>query len=133
MKFVDIELPSNRKFGFFFTAIFAAVSIYFVLKLQHTLSALFAIFALVTLSLSLFKPELLLLFNRLWMRLGYLLGKIISPIILGIIFYVMIVPVAVITRLAGRDELRLKHKDRDSHWKVRSPIGPEPSSFKHQF
>jgi len=133
MKFSDIELPSNRKFGFFFSAVFALVAGYFWFKENTQLLSVFGGLLGATLLTTLIKPGLLMPFNKLWMGLGYVIGRIVSPIVLGIIFFVLMTPMGVIQRLFGRDELRLKPQTNTSHWKVREPAGPEPASFKQQF
>ena len=135
MKFKLTDLPSNRKFGFFFSGIFALLGVggYFFLKLNSTLVVLFILLFGITFLISFLKPDLLLPFNKLWMTIGLLIGKIISPIILGIIFFLLITPIAIIMRVLGRDELRLKPVKRASHWRNRYPVGPESSSFKQQF
>ncbi len=72
--------------------------------------------------------------NWLWYQLGQLLGKVVSPIVLGSIFFLLLTPVSLVTRMFGRDELRLtKSKGQQSYWIERSPPGPEPTSFKNQF
>ena len=78
-------------------------------------------------------PRLLAPFNLAWFKLGLLMGKVVSPIVLGIIFFVLLTPVAVIGRLFGRDELRLKRKAVQSYWIERVPPGPDGDSFKNQF
>lgn len=78
-------------------------------------------------------PRLLAPLNRAWFRLGMLLGKIVSPIVLGFIFFLMLTPVSLIARLFGRDVLRLKKRAAESYWVDRMPIGPVPDSFKNQF
>ena len=66
------------------------------------------------------------------MRIGFLIGMIVSPIILGIIFFGLVTPYGVVMRMFGRDELRLKTTNKLSYWIIRSePI--EPESFKRQF
>ena len=86
------------------------------------------IFLLVTLT----KSDALLPLNKLWMRFGLLLGMIVSPIVLGVIFFGLFTPIATLMRLSGRDELRLKYTQRASHWISREePIKSE--SFKRQF
>jgi len=67
------------------------------------------------------------------MALGHLLGRIVSPIVLGLIFFVLITPVALFGRVAGRDPLRLKPRAISSYWVKREPAGPTPDSFKNQF
>ena len=133
MKFTDIELPSNRKFGYFCMFMFGVGGIYLydgvMTIMLYMLSTLFVATLLVILG----KPSLLLPFNRGWMWIGYLLGRVISPVVLGVIFFFLITPIALIFKISGRDELRLKLSKAQSHWKERSPIGPEAKSFKNQF
>ena len=133
MKFPDIELPSNRKFGLFFAAIFAIASAYFITEDSHTIAWLFAGSAIVFAVLALTQSDILLPLNKLWMRFGLLLGMIVSPIVLGAIFFVIFTPIGFLMRLFGRDELRLKRTSAASYWKVREPSGPSADSFKNQF
>lgn len=132
MKFSEVELPSNKKFGLFFTSIFGLAALYFyvtsLFSLAYTLAAVSIIFLVVTIV----KNEILLPFNKMWMRFGLLLSIIISPIVLGTIFFGLFAPIAILMRLNGRDELRLKFNKKPSHWIPRSqPIQPE--TFKNQF
>ena len=132
MKFSEIELPSNRKFGFFFTFVFAAVAAYFYYSTNVSWAYVFVAAALAFLLVTLIQSDALLPLNKLWMRFGLLLGMIVSPIVLGIIFFGLFTPIAVLMRLSGRDELRLKLTQKISHWVSRGePIKSE--SFKHQF
>jgi hypothetical protein len=132
MKFSEIELPSNRKFGFFFTFVFAVVAAYFYYSSNVSWAYVFIGAASIFLLVTLIKSDALLPLNKLWMRFGLLLGMIVSPIVLGIIFFGLFTPIAVLMRLSGRDELRLKFSHKVSHWITRSePIKSE--SFKHQF
>ena len=129
----SIELPSNRSFGFFFSALFAASSIYCYINTFIPAFLFFATFTLVTFLVAVISPRHLLPFNKLWMELGLLIGKVISPIVLGSVFFFLITPVGIAMRLAGRDELQLKLHGKGSCWKNRAPAGPEPISFKNQF
>ena len=132
MKFSEIELPSNRKFGFFFTFVFAAVAAYFYYSTNVSWAYVFVAAALAFLLVTLIKSDALLPLNKLWMRFGLLLGMIVSPIVLGIIFFGLFTPIAMMMRLSGRDELRLKFSHKVSHWIIRSePIKSE--SFENQF
>ena len=133
MTFEEIELPSNRKFGLLFTGIFALITCYFWYKGGVNVPLGAGLASALTLTVTLVKAEFLHPLNKLWMRFGFLLGKIIGPIVLGFIFFVIITPIAIGMRLFGRDELRLKNKNRDNYWKERDPIGPEPTSFTNQF
>jgi hypothetical protein len=132
MKFSEIELPSNKKFGFFFTFFFAVTSAYFYNATSASWSYTFGLTSLLFLIITTVKAEILLPLNKLWMRFGHLLSIIVSPIILGIIFFGLFTPIAFMMRLSGRDELRLKFLKKPSHWILRSePVKSE--SFKHQF
>tara|TARA_B100000686_G_scaffold316156_1_gene363707 strand:- start:375 stop:629 length:255 start_codon:yes stop_codon:yes gene_type:complete len=84
--------------------------------------------------MAIFFSELLLPLNILWFRLGIILGKIISPIVIGLIFFFIITPIALLGRLMGRDELKLKrNKVSETYWVERKPVGPDPKTFKNQF
>jgi hypothetical protein len=79
-------------------------------------------------------PNLLALPNRLWSRLGLLLNRIISPIALAFLFYVVVTPLGALMRAFGKDNLRLRRDDSDtSYWIKRNPPGPKPDSMNHQF
>ena len=129
---LEYELPSNRKFGFFFTLVFAVTAVYFFYSAKETWAYSFVLAASIFLIITLFKSESLLPLNKLWMRFGLLLGMIVSPIVLGVIFFGLFTPIAMLMRLSGRDELRLKFTQKASHWISREePVKSE--SFKHQF
>ena len=110
MKFSEVELPSNKKFGFFFTFIFTLVAVYFSSTTNLKWTYAFSIVALLFLLITLIKSDALLPLNKLWMRFALLLGMIISPIVLGIIFFGLVTPYALVMKMFGRDELRLKIK-----------------------
>ena len=132
MKFSEIELPSNRKFGFFFTFVFALAAAYFYYYENMTWAYAFLAASSIFLLITLINSDVLLPLNKLWMRFGHLLGMIVSPIVLGIIFFGLFTPIATLMRLSGRDELRLKFTQKGSHWISRNePIKSE--SFKNQF
>ncbi len=128
------NLPSNRAFGLLFTGFFALLSAYSVYQgasetKTYAWLAAGALMGAVTITV----PGLLTPLNKAWMKLGELMGKVVSPLVLGVIFFILITPLALITRLFGRDELRLKRTNNDSYWIERSPPGPAGDSFKNQF
>mgnify|MGYP006114539415 CR=1 FL=1 len=132
MEFPEVELPSNKNFGFFFALVFALAAGYFYVNGSLIGVYLFSAAAVIFFAVTIFRADALLPFNKLWMRFGRLLGVIVSPIVLGIIFFGLFTPIAFLMRLIGRDELRLKFKKKTSHWISRSePI--QTDSFKHQF
>ena len=132
MKFPELELPSNRKFGFFFTFIFLVAAGIFHSKQSTSVAYIFAILSLVFLLISSVQADLLLPLNKLWMRFGLLLGTIVNPIVLGLIFFVLFTPIAFLMRLSGRDKLRLKFKEKNTHW-IKRGTPMQTESFKYQF
>ena len=128
----NLNLPSNRKFGFFFTFVFAVTATYLYYTENITWTYAFITISFSFLIITLVKSDVLLPLNKLWMRLGLLLGIIVSPIVLGIIFFGLFTPIAILMRLSGRDELKLKFNKKPSYWITRSePINS--NSFKNQF
>ena len=134
-KFAELELklPSNGTFGWFFAAVFATIAAYTYWSGWTTATLVTLIFAILFAITTLLAPKLLHPLNRLWYELGMLLGKIISPIVLGLIFFVLITPVSLITRLFGRDELKVKKRNVETYWIERSSPGPPSESFKNQY
>lgn len=128
-----VEGSSDRAFGLVFAGGFLVIA---VMPLFHGgalrwwsvgVAALVALVALV-------KPAFLAGLNRLWTKLGILLSKVVSPIALGILFYVVITPIGLVIRLAGKDPLRLKFDpNAESYWIPREPPGPPPGSMTNQF
>ena len=128
-----VEGSSDRAFGLVFTGVFFVIAVWPLFHgeaLRWWASGLAAVFALA----ALVKPALLAGLNRLWIKLGVLLGKVVSPIALGILFYGVFTPLGVLIRLTGKDPLRLKFDpDADSYWIPRKPPGPPPDSMTNQF
>ena len=132
MKYSKIELPSNRKFGFFFTFVFFIVASYFFLKNSILISYIFFALAAVLSLITFVNEHALLPLNKLWMKFGQLIGIIVSPIVLGIIFFGIFTPYSLLMRLFGRDELQLKFGKRESYWKLRNQSIPI-TNFRKQF
>jgi hypothetical protein len=89
--------------------------------------------AVLFLAAGVIKPALLHPLNRLWMKLGLLLHRIVNPIVMGLLFYGTIWPTGLVMRLRGRDLLRLKREPAsDSYWIARAP-GPQPETMRDQF
>jgi len=132
--FENLKLPSNRKFGFFFTSVFALLGSYFLIESLNSAAYVLLALAMLFLLATLIKADALLPLNKLWMQLGLLLGMIVSPIILWIIFFGLFTPMSLLMKLFRRDELRLKLvADRNSHWKKRNADDAQTNTFKHQF
>lgn len=129
----DIEGSSDRVFGLVFAGVFLVIAgspLFHGETPRWWVSGVAAGFALV----ALLKPTLLAWLNRLWIKLGVLLGKMVSPIALGVLFYGVLTPIGAVMRLAGKDPLRLKRDPgADSYWIPREPSGPPPDSMTNQF
>ena len=131
-KYSEIEIPSNKKFGYFFTLVFIIIAGYFYANKSLNLAYVFAAISITLFFITLVKADLLLYPNKLWIQFGLLLGMIISPFVLGILFFVFFTPMAILMKLYGRDELRLKFKKNITYWILRdNQIMPD--SFKNQF
>ena len=133
MIFKDIKLPSNKKFGFFFTFVFICISIFFYLN-----NSIFSFYIFVTLSvifliISIFKDKLLYPLNLSWMYLGFIIGLIVNPIVLGAIFFILITPIGIISKLFGRDELGLKKEKLKSYWINKEGYKYDHETFKNQY
>ena len=89
-----------------------------------------AAFAVVALA----RPGVLAPLNRLWTRFGLLLHKVVSPLIMGMLFYLTVTPIGLLMRAMGKDPLRLRpDPDAASYWIERDPPGPPPETMKNQF
>lgn len=128
-----VEGSSDRDFGLVFAVMFMVIAGWPLLHgeaLRWWSVAVAAVFALV----ALVKPALLAGLNRLWIKIGVLLGKVVSPIALGILFYGVFTPIGAVIRFSGKDPLRLKFDpDADSYWIPREPPGPPHGSMTNQF
>ena len=125
----DIKIGSNRSFGLVFFVVFLLISIYPFLK-DGNIRIWSLIISLIFLVLGLLNSNLLSPLNKLWFKFGLFLGKIISPIIMGIIFFLVVTPIAVIMRLLKKDLLNLKFKENTTYWINKS--GPK-SKMKNKF
>jgi hypothetical protein len=129
----DIKGSSDRSFGFVFTAVFAIIGLLPLLGERDPrlwalgVAALFLVAALA-------HPASLAPLNRVWFKFGLVLHRIVSPFILGVLFYVVIVPTATLMRLFGKRPLQLElDPTASSYWIPRVPPGPAPESMKNQF
>jgi hypothetical protein len=129
----EIKIGSTRSFGLVFAIVFALIGTYPLLTgaSPHlwalATSALFLAFSFVF-------TWVLEPLNRLWFRFGMMLGRIVNPIVMLIIYGLTILPFGVAIRALRKDLLRLR-LDRETHsyWIDRRPPGPEPESLKDQF
>ena len=129
----EINLSSNRSFGIVFTLVFLAVGVWVVSGGQSK-GWLFFVSAALFLVVAIARPSILGPLNRAWAKLGLLLGQVFNPILLGVVFFLVVTPMAVIRKLLGKDSLHLKSKSNlESYWIDRSPAGPKFGSMTKQF
>lgn len=124
---------SNRNFGLVFACVFAVLGAWPLLR--HGVAPRWWMLAVaaVFLSLALLAAEKLAPLNRLWFKLGLALHGVISPLIMGLLYYGAVTPMGLILRAAGKDLLRLQREDSPSYWVSREPSGPAAGSMKNQF
>jgi hypothetical protein len=128
------EMGSERSFGLVFTAFFALLGGYSFFYLGEQAGLYFFAVAGIFLLAAVITPGVLRPLNRLWFKFGLMLHKMISPLVMGLLFFVTVTPIALLMRLSGKDPLRLrKVTDAQSYWIQRDPPGPKPQSFTKQF
>ena len=125
----DVKIGSNRSFGIVFFIVFLLISIYPLIN-NENIRIWSLVVSLIFLVLGIINSNFLLPLNKLWFKFGIFLGKIISPIIMGIIFFLVVTPIGLIMRLLGKDVLNLKLSDYKSYWIEKT--GPK-SKMKNQF
>jgi predicted membrane metal-binding protein len=130
-----VQGSSDRSFGFVMAAFFGLVALF---PLLHGPLSSIRWWALVVaaafLALALLWTAPLRPLNRAWLKLGLLLSKIVSPIVMMLLFYATVTPVGVLMRWTGKDPLRLRRNAAAaSYWIPREPPGPAPDSMKQQF
>ena len=125
----DVKISSNRSFGIVFFIVFLIIALY-PLTYNGEIRVWSAITSLIFLLLGLINSKILSPLNKLWFKFGIFLGKIISPLIMGIIFFIVVTPIGLIMRLFGKDVLNLKYNKNHSYWIEKN--GPK-SKMKNQF
>ena len=126
----NIKVGSNRSFGIVFFVVFFLIAIYPLLSEGDV--RLWSLFiSIIFLILGILNSKILSPLNKIWFKFGILLGKIVSPIIMGIIFFLVVTPIGLLMRLFGKDVLNLKlNKKKSSYWIEK--VGPK-SKMKNQF
>ncbi len=125
----EIKISSNRSFGIVFFIVFLLIGTYPLLNNDHV-RIWSLIISIVFLILGLLNSKILLPLNKIWFKFGILLGKIISPLIMGFIFFVVVTPIGLLMRLFNKDLLSLKLNKNKSYWIEKN----EPKSkMKNQF
>ena len=125
----EIKIGSNRSFGVVFFVVFLLIALYPLIN-NGEIRIWSLITSIIFLILGLLNSKLLNPLNKLWFKFGIVLGKIISPLIMGIIFFLVVTPTGLIMRLLRKDILNLKYNQNSSYWIEKK--GPK-SKMKNQF
>ena len=130
MEKVSVKISSNRSFGLLFFIVFLAISLW-PLKSQEDLRLWAFILALIFFVLGILNSKFLTPLNKLWMKFGIFLGSIISPFVMGVVFFMVVTPVGLIMRSLGKDLLRIKKsKSASTYWIDREK---QNNTMKKQF
>ena len=125
----NIKISSNKSFGIVFFIVFLIISIYPLID-GGALRVWSLAISIIFLILGLLNSKVLTPLNKLWFKFGILLGTIVSPIVMGIVFFIVVTPISLIMKILGKDILNLKKNKNQSYWIDKS----EPNSkMKNQF
>ena len=125
----DIKISSNRNFGIVFFIVFLIIALY-PLIFYENIRLWSLIISLVFLILGLINSKILTPLNKIWFKFGIYLGKLISPIIMGIIFFFVVTPTGYVMRFLRKDILNLKYNNNKSYWIEKNNL---KSNMKNQF
>ena len=132
----DLDLPSDKNFGFLFVVIFFLLGLY-GFKNDWYIPIVFLCFLLsfFLIPISIFYFKILAPLNKIWFLVGVYMAKIINPIVLGLIFFLILTPVALLGKLMGRDELKLNdvYGNKNTYWINRNSNQLNTETFKNQF
>ena len=109
------KIPSNKNFGITFSIFFLIIT-FFIFINHEKLNLWILSMSVIFLILGITNSNLLLPANKIWFKFGIFLGKIISPLVMGIIFFLVITPIGLILRIFGKDVLKLKFSNDKSYW-----------------
>ena len=123
------KIGSNKSFGVVFFIVFFIVSIWPLLK-SNEIRIWALILSIIFLTLGLTNSKALTPLNKLWFKFGIFLGNIISPIVMGIIYFAVVTPIALLLKVINKDVLSLKKTKNGSYWKIKEKYN---SSMRNQF
>ena len=129
MKNQKIKIGSNKSFGIVFSIVFLIIAFWPMLNGNEINYWLLAI-SIVFLILGLINSKILTPLNKIWYKFGILLGNVVGPIVMGIIFFLIVTPTSIIMKLLGKDLLNLKKNNNDSYWIEKNNLN---SNMKNQY
>lgn len=128
-----VDVSSDRSFGLVMSAALLVVGLWPLVS-AGPMRLWVLVAALVLAAFALLAPRVLHRPNLLWAKLGLLLGKVVSPVVLGVLFFLVLAPFGFVMRALGKDPLRLTlDRDATTYWIERNPPGPAPGSMTDQF
>jgi|TARA_A100001388_G_C28601820_1_gene418491 ABC-type uncharacterized transport system permease subunit len=123
------KISSNRSFGILFSIVFAAIAFWPLLNLGE-IRVWSVIVSSIFLLLGLINSKLLHPLNLIWVKFGELIGKIVAPLVMALIFFIILTPIGIFLRLIGKDLLNIKLNNNKTYWIKRDK---KPGSMKRQF
>ena len=125
----NIKISSNRSFGIVFFIVFILIAFYPLIN-QGEIRIWSVLISFLFLILGIINSKILTPLNKVWFKFGIFLGKIISPIVMGLIFFLVVTPIAYLMRMLKKDLLNLKFSKNNSYWIEKTD---SKSSMKNQF
>ena len=125
----DLKISSNRSFGIVFFIVFILIAFYPLIN-QQEIRIWSVLISLLFLILGIINSKILTPLNKVWFKFGIFLGKIISPIVMGLIFFLVVTPIALLMRMLNKDLLNLKFSKNNSYWIEKTD---PKSTMKNQF
>ncbi len=125
----NVKLPTNKNFGIVFGIVFLIIGLW-PLFYENEIRIWSIIISIIFIGLGFLNSKILTPLNKLWMKFGLILGSIVSPIIMGVIFFLVVTPIGIFMKILGKDLLNLKFNNNRTYWMKKSDI---KSKMKNQF
>ena len=129
MKYNKIKISSNRSFGTVFFIVFFIISVWPILN-DENIRIWSLVISVIFLVLGLINSSLLTPLNKIWFKFGIFLGNFISPIVMAIVFFLVLLPTGIIMRILRKDILNLKYSSKSTYWIEKQKY---KSTMKNQF
>ena len=129
MNYKELKIGSNKSFGVVFFVVFLVIGLWPILK-GNEIRIWSIVISLIFLILGILNSKILTPFNKVWFRFGIFLGNFISPIIMGIVFFLVVTPTGLIMKLFRKDLINLRKNNSSTYWIEKKDI---KSSMKNQF
>jgi len=125
----EVKIGSNKSFGIVFSVVFFIIAIFPILN-NDNIRVWSLVISLIFLVLGLINSKLLSPLNKIWFKFGLILSKVVSPVIMGIIFFLVVTPIGILMKILKKDLLNLKFNNNNSYWIEKKD---SQSTMKNQF